>query len=361
MYHTKRTLMEVFFEAAQKNDIPSIQTYLLYPQIFQNINHQTPHDGFTALHWAAYHGHASVVSILLDHNADRNMFDNGHFAPIHYAAIANRVEVVEILLKRGAEVNVVNDVGRTPLHWVAFYEREQVVRILLEWGADAKIRDKDGFEALQLVPLSQRQKFSRIFQEYEDRVVKKSKNHQEKGNDANELSVSALKDEEEVEDKDESNVASSGSGVKRKRAIRDSHHHKENDDLSSMSRVTAAAKKESCTVMSPHHQVSSNPISNRIEPRLTFKNRIATLASLLRTKLPMPQMSEHDQEIDFIQVHRPSQFLQHQGDDIIFEAIDNMDQYDHQLRTLENKLQKGTQMKSMKERIEWLEEELGIC
>lgn len=359
MYHTKRTLMEVFFEAAQKNDISSLQTYLLYPQIFQNINHQTLGDGFTALHWAAYHGHASAVSILLDHNADKNIGDNGRFAPLHYAAIANRMEVVELLLKRGAEVNVVNDVGRTPLHWVAIYEREKVLRTLLEWGADAKIRDKDGFQALQLVPLTQRHKYGRIFQEYEDRIVEKSNTHQEQEKDAHELSVSALKDEEE-EDKDGSNISPTGSGTKRKRAVLISHR-KEEDDLPLAARTAAEAKEDACTVSLPHHQDSPKPISNLIRPRLTFKNRITTLASLLRIKLPMPQMSEHGQETDHVEVHAPPQFLQQQGDHVIFDSLDNTDQFDHQLRTLENKLQRGTQMKSMKERIEWLEEELGIC
>jgi len=351
--------MEVFFEATQRNDLPSIQTYLLYPQISKNINHQTPQDGFSALLWAAYHGHESVVSILLDHDANIDIVDKGNFAPLHYAAIANHVNVVELLLKRGAKVDIANDAGRTPLHWVSFYMREDVLRILLEWGADASLQDKHGFVPLQLVPPSQRRRYTRIFQEYEEKAKVTSKPNKlgEKKKDTTASSIYVLKDEEDAEEEQE-DVNAAATSLKRKRFSEESQGGNHGDVKVKITvRSSTNAAGETSEATSPcDPQPPSKHSSKENSPRaLTMKNRIMTLASMLRIRLP--QMNQ--EEAEFPRVN----YLQHFHNDHLISFDDGEsddDRYEHHVRTLEKKLRTRTRMRSMKERIEWLEEELGV-
>lgn len=56
-------------------------------------------DGFTALHLASRNGHADVVRILLDHNADATSGDALHGnCPVHYAVQGGHSAVVQLLL-----------------------------------------------------------------------------------------------------------------------------------------------------------------------------------------------------------------------------------------------------------------------
>jgi hypothetical protein len=357
--------MEVFFEATQKNDLTSIQTYLLYPQVYKNINHQTPQDGFSALLWAAYYGHEAVVALLLDHDANIDILDNGNFAPLHYAAIANHKNVVELLLKRGANVDITNDVGRTPLHWVSFYEREDVIRMLLEWGADASIQDKDGFEALQLVPILQRRTFARIFQEHEETTLKSKPKLGDNEKDGA-LTIS-LKDEEDVEE-ELYDIKAVATDLKRKRFSQASQddqasHLSDGEDeftfCSSTASVgeTSEATNSSCEQHSSPNPTSQHSSSMNFRTGLTMKTRIMTLASLLRIKLP--QMSE--QESDHPQLNYLPQHVHNHHLISLDDSESDDDRYEQHVRTLEKSLHTGTKMKSMKERIEWLEEELGVC
>jgi len=351
--------MEVFFEATQKNDLTSIQTYLLYPQVYKDINHQTPQDGFSALLWAAYYGHEAVVALLLDHDANIDILDNGNFAPLHYAAIANHKNVVELLLKRGAIVDITNDVGRTPLHWVSFYEREDVIRMLLEWGADASIQDKDGFEALQLVPISQRRTFARIFQEYEKSNLKpkpKLGNNEKYG-----ALTFSLKDEEDVEEELD-DIKAVATDLKRKRFSQASHLNDGEDEFASCLSTASVGETSEATNSSCEQHSSPNPTSQHsssmsFRTGLTMKTRIMTLASLLRIKLP--QMSE--QESDHPRLNYLPQHVHNHHLISLDDSESDDDRYEQHVRTLENSLHTGTKIKSMKERIEWLEGELGVC
>lgn len=57
----------------------------------------------SALHVAASHGHAEMVTALLDHGADPSITTHGGFAPLHYAAEAGHAEVITRLLGGGAD------------------------------------------------------------------------------------------------------------------------------------------------------------------------------------------------------------------------------------------------------------------
>lgn len=80
-------------------------------------------DGFTALHLAAFFGHAEAVALLLDHGADIHArSENRRFptvTPLHSAAAGRRTEAALALLERGADPNLTQAGGWTPLHWAA--------------------------------------------------------------------------------------------------------------------------------------------------------------------------------------------------------------------------------------------------
>jgi ankyrin repeat protein len=107
-------------------------------------------DGFTALHLAAFFGHAEAVLLLLDGGADPNAVARsaqiGPVQPLHSAAATGRLECVRLLLANGADVNARQGGGFTALHAAAASSDTELARLLLAAGADATARADDGLE-----------------------------------------------------------------------------------------------------------------------------------------------------------------------------------------------------------------------
>jgi ankyrin repeat protein len=105
-------------------------------------------DGFTALHLAAFLGHADAVRLLLDRGADPNAVaiseQIGPVQPLHSAAATRRLECARLLVERGADVNARQSGGYTPLHEAAGNGDMELTRLLLEAGADRAARKDDG-------------------------------------------------------------------------------------------------------------------------------------------------------------------------------------------------------------------------
>ncbi len=98
-----------------------------------------------ALHFAAMHGRADVVELLLKFkaNVDAKVAENGqsvlHFAIAHcHAATNGNVGVVEVLLEHGADVNAKDINGNTPLDFANMYAPNsgQLHSILVKAGAN---------------------------------------------------------------------------------------------------------------------------------------------------------------------------------------------------------------------------------
>jgi len=100
------------------------------------------HDGWTALHLAAFFGHAESAVLLLDGGADVNLRSRSERfgrsnTPLHAAAANQQVAVAELLIARGADVNAKDGSGFTPLALAANSRNDMMVLVLLEHGAQA--------------------------------------------------------------------------------------------------------------------------------------------------------------------------------------------------------------------------------
>jgi ankyrin repeat protein len=141
-----------FYEAAALGDVTRMWDLLKhYPELVTGYSH----DGFTALHLAAFFGHADAVELLLERHADINaVAKNQTFAPratpLHSAVARGDARIAGLLLKAGADVNARALGGFTPLHSAAGAGNGELVHVLLERGANPKLKADDGATAADL-------------------------------------------------------------------------------------------------------------------------------------------------------------------------------------------------------------------
>ena len=98
--------------------------------------------------YAALHGDAQSVKLLLDHGADPNDVNKIGATALLWGS--GDIEKVRLLLKHGANPNVQSDLGNTPLIMAAAYPKStSVVEMLLQHGANLKAKNKRGVTALR--------------------------------------------------------------------------------------------------------------------------------------------------------------------------------------------------------------------
>ena len=109
-------------------------------------------DGFSALHLAAFFGHAKVAELLLGRGADpRAVAENGSgLEPINSAAAGGHPAIAHLLLDRGADVDSIEAEGFSPLHAAAAAHNIEMVSLLLGRGADPSLLTADGRTARDL-------------------------------------------------------------------------------------------------------------------------------------------------------------------------------------------------------------------
>lgn len=110
----------------------------------RNIKGQTP------LHLAAYHGHESVVNVLLDCGADLHLKDDASDTALHSATYKSHKSIIEQLLNSGACVDPQNNNFQTPLHIAAHNGCLTIVQLLLSHGADIRLKNRFGKTSLHL-------------------------------------------------------------------------------------------------------------------------------------------------------------------------------------------------------------------
>lgn len=104
--------------------------------------HAYSHDGWTALHLAAFFGRREAAAALLDRGADvnarsRNRKFGRENTPLHAAAANRQTKTAELLLDRGADVNARDGSGFTPLALAAGTKNDILMILLLERGAQS--------------------------------------------------------------------------------------------------------------------------------------------------------------------------------------------------------------------------------
>jgi ankyrin repeat protein len=103
-------------------------------------------DGFTALHLAAFFGHAEAARLLLGKGAAPNVVSrNGlQVMPLHSAAAGGHLEVARLLVAAGADVSATQRHGYVPLHAAAQNGNAALTELLIAAGAATDARTDDG-------------------------------------------------------------------------------------------------------------------------------------------------------------------------------------------------------------------------
>ena len=131
------------FDASAIGDVDAVRNLLDADPDQANAH---DHDGFTALHQAAWFGRLKVAELLLARGADPRAVaqnDTG-LRPINSAAAGGHPVIVHLLLDRGAEVDDAQAGGITPLHVAAGRNDVAMVTLLLGRGADPALVSASG-------------------------------------------------------------------------------------------------------------------------------------------------------------------------------------------------------------------------
>ena len=128
-------------EAARRGDRDAVRTLLK-----EGADVSGAHgDGMTALHWAADHGDAELVEMLVYAGANVAAVTRiGQYTPLHLASKAGHAAVVTALLKAGAAVDAKSTTtGVTPLHLAAASGNTEAVEALIDGGADVNAKESE--------------------------------------------------------------------------------------------------------------------------------------------------------------------------------------------------------------------------
>lgn len=123
-----------FIKAAKKGDLAGLKALL---ESDSNLINAQDSDGSTALHCAAWKGHATVVDYLLAAGAEVNKHNNNdHWGttPLHAAAHANQATIAQRLIVAGADVNAKDMKGMTPLYHTTLHNAKAAAKVLAQNG-----------------------------------------------------------------------------------------------------------------------------------------------------------------------------------------------------------------------------------
>ncbi|XP_061078133.1 ankyrin repeat domain-containing protein 27 [Conger conger] len=105
-------------------------------------------DGFTPLHVAALHGHATLVSLLIRHGACVNARNTQSATPLHLACQNSHTQVVTSLLECNAKLNKKDQFGNTPLIHTCLKGHQETAAVLLQSSASLNVANHQGNTAL---------------------------------------------------------------------------------------------------------------------------------------------------------------------------------------------------------------------
>ncbi|RIA83449.1 Glycosyltransferase Family 2 protein [Glomus cerebriforme] len=136
--------------------------------IYANANVESyNNENITPLIIAAYHGHADVCRVLIDHgHANINFQDKSHKTALSLTCYEGHIEVAKILLVRGANVDITDQYGWTALMFAAFNGHAEVCQLLLEYNSDSLIKTSNGKTAVTLAKDAKHSHVSNLIENY---------------------------------------------------------------------------------------------------------------------------------------------------------------------------------------------------
>ena len=115
------------------------------PNVFERAKSllgKTTSQGSTPLHFAASEGHADMVKLLLDFNADIEAKNCHGNTPLLRASFKGQIGVVELLLSAKANPNNQNNGEYTALHFASWNGHLAVIKKLIPLTPDVNVRPK---------------------------------------------------------------------------------------------------------------------------------------------------------------------------------------------------------------------------
>jgi len=125
-------------DAAMQNDTDAVRALLKQAA---DVN-AAQGDGMTALHWAAMHGDADLVKMLVFAGANVGATTRiGSYTPLYLASQQGQAPAIEALLKAGADPKATTPGGTTPLMVAAASGSVDAVAMLLDHGSDPAAKE----------------------------------------------------------------------------------------------------------------------------------------------------------------------------------------------------------------------------
>jgi ankyrin repeat protein len=133
-------------DAAMRGDTAAVRS-LIRQRVDVNV---AQGDGMTALHWAAQHGDANEVRLLVGAGAKvESKTRNGAYTPMHLAAKNGNAAAVRALIKANANASAMTATGAFPIHFAAGIGDTATIDALIDAKASINVVDT----ALKQTPL----------------------------------------------------------------------------------------------------------------------------------------------------------------------------------------------------------------
>eukprot|EP00347_Sterkiella_histriomuscorum_P023344 403335004 len=140
--------------ARDRNQEELQQQKLLYNQndcLKQWINSSSKgEEGFSALHFASFHGNIPLIRYLMNYGADPTLTNKQGINMLHVAAQGDQPASLYYFRQVGLDVDSRDKRRSTALHWAAFSGAELALSYLVAWNPDLNAQDSKGLTPLHL-------------------------------------------------------------------------------------------------------------------------------------------------------------------------------------------------------------------
>lgn len=108
--HAEWQAVDALIRRGSRFDLPTAAAMGRIDAVRETLPRADDAERHLALAFAAQHGHAGVVELLLDAGGDPNRYNpagaHAHATPLHQAALAGHLDVVRLLVERDANVDI---------------------------------------------------------------------------------------------------------------------------------------------------------------------------------------------------------------------------------------------------------------